>query len=40
MTVPEESHSVKLSIGEVTAEIPKGIIKKMMTSPIRAMRNA
>lgn len=25
MTVPEESHSVNISIGEVTAEIPEGI---------------
>ena len=25
MTVPEECHSVKISIGEVTAEIPEGI---------------
>ena len=40
MTVPEESHSVKLSIGEVTAEIPEGISKQMMTSLIMAMQNA
>lgn len=40
MTVPEGSHSVKLSIGEVTAEIPEGMSEQMMTSLIRAMRNA
>ena len=40
MTVPEGSHSVKISIGEVTAEIPEGLSEKMMTSLIRAMRNA
>ena len=40
MTVPEESHSVKISIGEVTAEIPEGISEQMMTTLIRAMRNA
>lgn len=40
MTVPEGSHSVKLSIREVTAEIPEGISEQMMTSLIRAMRNA
>ena len=40
MTFPEECHSVKISIGEVTAEIPEGISEKMMTSLIRAMRNA
>ena len=40
MTVPEESHSVKISIGEVTAEMPEGISEQMMTSLIMAMRNA
>ena len=40
MTVSEESHSVKISIGEVTAEIPEGISEQMMTTLIRAMRNA
>ena len=40
MTVPEECHSVKISIGEVTAEIPEGISEQMMTTLIRAMRNA
>ena len=40
MKVSEESHSVKISIGEVTAEIPEGISEQMMTTLIRAMRNA
>ena len=40
MTVPEECHSVKICIGEVTAEIPEGISEKTMTSLIRAIRNA
>lgn len=40
MTVPEETACVKISIGEVTAEIPEGISEQMMTSLIRAMRNA
>lgn len=40
MTVSEESHSVKISIGEVTAEMPEGISEQMMTSLIMAMRNA
>lgn len=40
MTVPEESHRVKISIGEVTAEIPEGISEQMMTTLIRAMKNA
>ena len=40
MTVPEESHKVKVSIGNMTAEIPEGISEQMMTSLIRAMRNA
>ena len=40
MTVPEECHSVKISIGEVTAEISEGISEQMMTTLIRAMRNA
>ena len=40
MTVPEECHSVKISIGEVTAEIHEGISEQMMTTLIRAMRNA
>lgn len=40
MTVFKESHSVKISIGEVTAEIPEGINEQMMTTLIRAMKNA
>ena len=40
MTVPEERTSVKISIGDITAEIPEGISEQMMTSLIRAMRNA
>ena len=40
MTVPEESHSVKISIGDMIAEIAEGISEQMMTSLIRAMRNA
>ena len=40
MTVPEESHSVKISIGDMIAELPESISKQMMTSLIRAMRNA
>lgn len=40
MTVPEECHSVKISIGEVTVEIPEGISEQMMTTLIRAMQNA
>lgn len=40
MTVPEESHSVKISIGDMIAEIPEGISEQMMTSLIRAMHNA
>ena len=40
MTVPKESHSVKISIGDMIAEIPEGISEQMMTSLIRAMRNA
>lgn len=40
MTVPEESHSVKISIGKVTAEISEGISEQMMTTLIRAMKNA
>lgn len=40
MTVPEESHSVKISIGDMIAEIPEGISEQMMTSLIRAIRNA
>ena len=40
MTVPEESHSVKISIGDITAKIPEGISEQMMTLLIRAMRNA
>ena len=40
MTVAEESHSVKVNIGDITAEIPEGISEQMMTSLIRAMRNA
>lgn len=40
MTVPEESRSVKVSIGDMIAEIPEGISEQMMTSIIRAMRNA
>ena len=40
MKVSEESHSVKINIGDITAEIPEGISEQMMTSLIRAMRNA
>ena len=40
MTVLEECYSVKISIGEVTAEIPEDISEQMMTTLIRAMRNA
>ena len=40
MTVAEESHSVKVNIGDMIAEIPEGISEQMMTSLIRAMRNA
>ena len=40
MTVPEGSACVKISIGDVTAEIPEGISESMMTAVIRAMRNA
>ena len=40
MTVPEESHSVKVNISDMIAEIPEGISEQMMTSLIRAMRNA
>ena len=40
MTVAEESHSVKVNISDMIAEIPEGISEQMMTSLIRAMRNA
>ena len=40
MTVPEMNSSVKVQIGDITAEIPEGIGEQMMTSLIRAMRNA
>ena len=40
MTVPEETACVRISIGEVTAEIPEGISEQMMTTLIRAMRNS
>ena len=40
MTVPEMNSSVKLKIGDITAEIPEGISEQMMTSLIRAMCNA
>ena len=40
MTVSEGSACVKISIGDVTAEIPEGISESMMTAVIRAMRNA
>lgn len=40
MTVAEESHSVKVNIGDMIAETPEGISEQMMTSLIRAMRNA
>lgn len=40
MKVSEETACVRISIGEVTAEIPEGISEKMMTSLIRAMQNA
>ena len=32
--------SVKVQIGDMIAEIPEGISEQMMTSLIRAMRNA
>lgn len=40
MTVPETNPSVKIHIGDVTAEITEGISEQMMTSLIRAIRNA
>lgn len=40
MTVPEICPTVKVQIGDITAEIPEGISEQMMTSLIRAMRNA
>ena len=40
MKVSEETACVRISIGEVTAEIPEGISEQMMTTFIRAMRNA
>ncbi|MGN1100717.1 MAG: IS66 family insertion sequence element accessory protein TnpA [Huintestinicola sp.] len=40
MTVAEESHKVKVSIGDMIAEIPEGISEQTITSVIRAMRNA
>lgn len=40
MTVAEESHSVNVNISDMIAEIPEGISEQMMTSLIRAMRNA
>jgi len=39
MTVSEEYASVKISIGDVTAEIAKGISESMMTAVIRTMQN-
>lgn len=35
MTVPEMNSSVKVQIGDITAEIPEGISEQMMTSLIR-----
>lgn len=40
MTVPEMNSLVKLKIDDITVEIPEGISEQMMTSLIRAMRNA
>lgn len=40
MTVPKMNSSVKLKIGDITAEIPEGISEQMMISLIRAMHNA
>ena len=40
MTVSEMNSSVKVQIGDITAEIPEGISEQMMTSLIRAIRNA
>ena len=40
ITVPEMNSTVKLKVGDITAEIPEGISEQMMTSLIRAMRNA
>ena len=40
MTVPEICPTVKVQIGDITAEIPEGISEQMMTSLIKAMRNA
>lgn len=40
MTVPEVSPVVKISIGDVTAELREGTSENMMTAVIRAIRNA
>ena len=40
MTVPEICPTVKVQISDITAEIPEGISEQMMTSLIKAMRNA
>lgn len=40
MTVPEICPTVKVQIGDITAKIPEGISEQMMTSLIKAMRNA
>lgn len=40
MTVPEVSPVVKISIGDVTAELSEGTSENMMTAVIRALSNA
>lgn len=40
MTVPEICPTVKIQVGDIIAEIPEGISEQMMTSLIRAIRNA
>ncbi len=40
MTVSEKCPTVKIQIGETVAEIPEGTSEQMITSVIRAIRNA
>lgn len=40
MTVPEICPTVKVQIGDITAEISEGTSEQTITSVIRAMRNA
>ncbi len=40
MTVSEKCPTVKIHIGETVAEIPEGTSEQMITSVIRAIRNA